>query len=68
MAHWDVIIVPSGYSDPVQFSSGGNPYGVSATATEEGIVQDIEEAVKQQQDVRLKLLNGSKMDTEMDKS
>ncbi len=48
MAHWGAIIVPPGYTDPVQFSSGGNPYGVSATATEEGIVEDIEEAVKHQ--------------------
>jgi len=48
MAHWGAIIVPPGYSDPVQFEAGGNPYGVSATATENGIVEDIEDAVKHQ--------------------
>ncbi len=48
MAHWGAIIVPPGYTDPVQFASGGNPYGVSATAGEDGIVEDIEEAVKHQ--------------------
>ena len=48
MAHWGAIIVPPGYTNSVQFTSGGNPYGVSATATEDGIVGDIEEAVKHQ--------------------
>lgn len=48
LAHWGAIIVPTGYGDPVQFTSGGNPYGVSATVDENGIVGDIEDAVKSQ--------------------
>lgn len=35
-AHWGAIIVPSGYTDPLVFEAGGNPYGASATAHEEG--------------------------------
>ncbi|MFA7438392.1 hypothetical protein [Castellaniella sp.] len=32
--HWGSIIVPPGYSDPVIFASGGNPYGTCATMGE----------------------------------
>ncbi|MDQ7903869.1 NAD(P)H:quinone oxidoreductase [Phytohabitans sp. ZYX-F-186] len=28
-AHWGSIIVPPGYTDPVLYEAGGNPYGVS---------------------------------------
>lgn len=34
LAHWGCIIVPPGYTDPIQFQAGGNPYGVSATVPE----------------------------------
>ncbi len=30
--HWGAIIVPVGYTDPVIYESGGNPYGTSNTA------------------------------------
>jgi NAD(P)H dehydrogenase (quinone) len=30
--HWGSIIVPIGYTDPVVYAAGGNPYGVSYTA------------------------------------
>lgn len=30
--HWGAILVPTGYTDPAIFASGGNPYGVSVTA------------------------------------
>lgn len=30
--HWGSIIVPIGYTDPVVYPAGGNPYGVSYTA------------------------------------
>ncbi len=30
--HWGSIIVPPGYTDPVIYGAGGNPYGVSLTA------------------------------------
>jgi NAD(P)H dehydrogenase (quinone) len=32
MQHWGAIIVPPGYTDPLLYASGGNPYGVSYTA------------------------------------
>lgn len=32
--HWGSIIVPPGYTDPVLFQAGGNPYGLSATVPE----------------------------------
>jgi NAD(P)H dehydrogenase (quinone) len=31
MYHWGAIIVPMGYTDPLLFAAGGNPYGVSTT-------------------------------------
>lgn len=40
--HWGCFIVPPGYTDPLIFQAGGNPYGVSATAGEPG--QTIPEA------------------------
>ena len=27
--HWGSVIVPPGYTDPVQYAAGGNPYGTS---------------------------------------
>lgn len=30
--HWGAVIVPPGYTDPVLFKTGGNPYGYSHTA------------------------------------
>jgi NAD(P)H dehydrogenase (quinone) len=34
--HWGAIIVPPGYTDPLLFEAGGNPYGASSTGAEEG--------------------------------
>lgn len=49
MHHWGAIIASPGYTDPVQFTSGGNPYGVSVTVDQEGNMQeDVEEAAKYQ--------------------
>lgn len=48
MMHHGAIIVPPGYTNEVQYAIGGNPYGVSATATREGFEEDIEEAVRHQ--------------------
>jgi NAD(P)H dehydrogenase (quinone) len=31
--HWGCLLVPPGYTDQSVFASGGNPYGVSVTAT-----------------------------------
>ncbi|MBX6395682.1 MAG: NAD(P)H:quinone oxidoreductase [Alicyclobacillaceae bacterium] len=34
MYHWGAIVVAPGYTDPVIFASGGNPYGTSATVND----------------------------------
>ena len=34
--HWGSIIVPTGYTDPLLFAAGGNPYGVSFTDPQGG--------------------------------
>ncbi|MBD2847752.1 NAD(P)H:quinone oxidoreductase [Paenibacillus sp. IB182496] len=36
MYHWGAIVVAPGYTDPVLFETGGNPYGASATADMQG--------------------------------
>jgi NAD(P)H dehydrogenase (quinone) len=38
--HWGAIIVPPGYTDPVVFAAGGNPYGTSNTATDDGKIEE----------------------------
>ncbi|MGJ9386054.1 NAD(P)H:quinone oxidoreductase [Salipaludibacillus sp. CF4.18] len=49
MHHWGSIIASPGYTDPVQFASGGNPYGVSVTVGQDGNMQeDVEESAKYQ--------------------
>ena len=49
MFHWGAIVVAPGYTDPSQFQSGGNPYGVSVTVNQDGkMVEDVEAAVKHQ--------------------
>ncbi|GAF66020.1 flavoprotein WrbA [Bacillus sp. TS-2] len=49
MHHWGAIVASPGYTDPVQFASGGNPYGVSVTVGQDGNMQeDVEEAAKYQ--------------------
>ena len=49
MYHWGAIVVALGYTDPVVFASGGNPYGTSVTVDQEGkMVEDVEAAVKHQ--------------------
>lgn len=49
MMHWGAIIAPTGYTDPVIFGAGGNPYGTSVTVGQDGkMVEDVEEAVKHQ--------------------
>lgn len=48
MMHWGAIIVPTGYTDDSIFVAGGNPYGTSVTAGRDGMVEDVEAAVKHQ--------------------
>lgn len=47
--HWGAIVAAPGYSDPVTFGAGGNPYGTSVTVDQDGnMVEDVEAAVKYQ--------------------
>ncbi|WP_033828748.1 NAD(P)H:quinone oxidoreductase [Bacillus andreraoultii] len=49
MYHWGAIVVTPGYTDPVTFQAGGNPYGTSVTVDENGkMVEHVEGAVKHQ--------------------
>jgi NAD(P)H dehydrogenase (quinone) len=49
MMHWGAILVPPGYTDPVIFGAGGNPYGTSVTVDQNGkMIEDVEAAVKHQ--------------------
>lgn len=49
MMHWGAIIVPTGYTDPVLFGAGGNPYGTSVTVGQDGkMIEDVQAAVKHQ--------------------
>jgi NAD(P)H dehydrogenase (quinone) len=48
MMHWGAIIVPTGYTDPSIFKAGGNPYGTSVTLGEDGMVEDVKDAVRHQ--------------------
>ncbi|WP_053220481.1 NAD(P)H:quinone oxidoreductase [Virgibacillus senegalensis] len=49
MFHWGAIIVGPGYTDPVTFAAGGNPYGVSVSVDQDGnMIEDVEAAVKHQ--------------------
>ena len=48
MMHWGAIIVPTGYTDDSIYVAGGNPYGTSVTAGRDGMVEDVEAAVKHQ--------------------
>ncbi len=40
MHHWGAIIASPGYTDPVIFASGGNPYGTTATVDDSGNIKD----------------------------
>jgi NAD(P)H dehydrogenase (quinone) len=49
MYHWGAIVVAPGYTDPVVFGAGGNPYGTSVSIGQDGrMVEDVEGAVKHQ--------------------
>ncbi|MDQ0875631.1 NAD(P)H dehydrogenase (quinone) [Paenibacillus sp. V4I3] len=49
MYHWGAIVAAPGYTDPVIFSSGGNPYGTSVTVDQSGkMVEDVEKTVLHQ--------------------
>ena len=46
--HWGCILVPPGYTDPITFQSGGNPYGVTVTANGQPIPEPVQEAIRHQ--------------------
>lgn len=49
MYHWGAIVVTPGYTDPVIFGAGGNPYGTSVTVDQNGkMIEDVQAAVKHQ--------------------
>lgn len=49
MMHWGAIIATPGYTDPVIFGAGGNPYGTSVTVGQDGkMIEDVQGAVKHQ--------------------
>ncbi|MGC5326052.1 NAD(P)H:quinone oxidoreductase [Brevibacillus sp. SYSU BS000544] len=52
MYHWGAIVVAPGYTDPVLFAAGGNPYGTSVAVDQNnqlvGDVQAYQNAVKHQ--------------------
>ncbi|RSD28384.1 NAD(P)H:quinone oxidoreductase [Mesobacillus subterraneus] len=49
MYHWGAIVAAPGYTDPVTFAAGGNPYGTSVTVDQDGnMVEDVQAAVKHQ--------------------
>lgn len=49
MYHWGAIVVAPGYTDPVLFGAGGNPYGTSVSIGQDGkMIEDVEGAVKHQ--------------------
>jgi NAD(P)H dehydrogenase (quinone) len=46
MYHWGAIVVAPGYTDPVTFAAGGNPYGTSVTVDQNGnMKEDVRNAV-----------------------
>ncbi|MDF0727980.1 NAD(P)H:quinone oxidoreductase [Cytobacillus sp. S13-E01] len=49
MYHWGAIVASPGYTDPVTFGAGGNPYGTSVTVGQDGkMIEDVQAAVKHQ--------------------
>ncbi len=48
MHHWGAVVIPPGYTDETLFSAGGNPYGVSVTAKEGSLNDNIKKAVAHQ--------------------
>lgn len=49
MYHWGAIIAAPGYTDPVIFESGGNPYGTTVTVDQNGkMIENVQAAVKHQ--------------------
>lgn len=49
MCHWGAIIAAPGFTDPVIFEAGGNPYGTTVSVDQDGkMIEDVQAAVKYQ--------------------
>lgn len=48
MIHWGAIVAAPGYTDPVIFESGGNPYGTSSQGGKENVTEAIQTTIKHQ--------------------
>ncbi|WP_164667372.1 NAD(P)H:quinone oxidoreductase [Virgibacillus doumboii] len=64
MMHWGAVIATPGYTDPVLFGAGGNPYGTSVSVDQDGnMVEDVAGAVKHQAkrtvDIASRIISGS---------
>lgn len=46
MYHWGAVVVTPGYTDPLLYAAGGNPYGVSVTVDEKGNMQEERDVIK----------------------
>ncbi len=46
--HWGAIIAAPGYTDPVLYATGGNPYGVSVTATGDPLSDEVKASIRHQ--------------------
>lgn len=46
--HWGAILVPPGYTDPVIYASGGNPYGASVTVTGSELTDEYKASISHQ--------------------
>ena len=47
MCHWGAIIVPPGYTDPILFAAGGNPYGGSVSVDEKNEIRGDANSIRQ---------------------
>lgn len=48
LIHWGAIIVAPGYTDPVIYKAGGNPYGSTVTVNKEPIPDAVKDAIRHQ--------------------
>lgn len=46
MYHWGAIVVAPGYTDPVLFAAGGNPYGTSVSVDQNNKIRENENDIR----------------------
>lgn len=54
MYHWGAIVVAPGYTDPVLFAAGGNPYGTSVAVAQDGEMKTDRKAIQAAVDYQAK--------------